>query len=462
MPVLAAGRPNGAVRVTQDMRAVADATRRATTGIGAVSGVVLLAGLLLAALLAGQIARPARRLQAAAQRLATGDLDARAPVEGAAEQQQVALAFNDMAVRLGRLLEAQRSFVADASHQLRTPLTGLRLRLEELRRADPQTAADDADAALAEVDRLSRTVDELLVLSQAGELDAPAEALELQEVLAETVDRWSARAQAQGSTLELDDAEGDPLVVRAAPGDVSRALDVLVENALLYGGRGVSVTLRASPGLVEVLDDGPGPAPGEEEAVFDRFHRGTVDVRVEPTPRVPGSACPSRVNWPGAGAATRTSYAAATRAAHGRLSRFRSMTRSAAPSPMRRSRSRSVLVGLGLLAAGLGFAVGMAVLTTRIASPKIGLRGTPSIGTLAPAARTTTTPRTATTKPPRTTAPPRSATGRSTPAPTQAPAPVPTVTAAPAPTVTPSVGDGDGDDTGRGRGRGRGDGDRDD
>ncbi|WP_372790861.1 ATP-binding protein [Paraconexibacter sp.] len=276
VPVLDAGQPDGAVRLTQDMRAVADATRRATTGIGAVSGVVLLVGLLLAALLAGQIARPTRRLQTAARQLATGDLDARAPVEGAAEQQQVALAFNDMAVRLGRLLEAQRSFVADASHQLRTPLTGLRLRLEELRRADPRTAAEDADAALAEVDRLSRTVDELLVLSQAGERDAPSEDLALHETLAETIDRWNARARAQGSELVLDDATDVPAVVRVPAADLARALDVLVENALLYGGPGVRVTLRSSAGRVEVLDDGPGPAPGEEEAVFERFRRGAV------------------------------------------------------------------------------------------------------------------------------------------------------------------------------------------
>lgn len=277
IPVLRAGRPDGAVRVTQDMAAVSDATRRATTGIAAVSGVVLLVGLALAAVLAAQLARPSRQLQAAAERLAVGDLDARAPTGGAKEQQRVAVAFNDMAVRLGRLLEGQRAFVADASHQLRTPLTGMRLRLEEIRHADvPAAVVQDADAAIAELDRLSRTVDELLVLSQAGEHDAPVETLELHAVLAEVHDRWTAQARARGATLVLEDPEGAPPRGRAAEADLHRALDVLVENALAYGGPGVRVVLRARSGAVEVLDDGPGPAAGEEDRVFERFHRGTA------------------------------------------------------------------------------------------------------------------------------------------------------------------------------------------
>ncbi|PTL60578.1 sensor histidine kinase [Paraconexibacter algicola] len=275
VPVVRAGEPDGAVRITQDTRAVADATTRATTGIAAVSGIVLGAGLLLAAVLAAQLARPSRQLQAAAERLAVGDLQARAPETGAKEQRRVAVAFNDMAVRLGRLLDGQRAFVADASHQLRTPLTGMRLRLEEIRHADvPVAVREDADAAIAELDRLSRTVDELLVLSQAGERDAPAERLSLEAVLAETFDRWSAQAHAQGATLVL--ADGEPVTGVAAEADLHRALDVLVENALAYGGPGVTVTLRARPGAVEVLDDGPGPEPGEEDEVFDRFHRGSA------------------------------------------------------------------------------------------------------------------------------------------------------------------------------------------
>jgi len=275
IPVVRAGRPDGAVRVTQDMEAVSDATTRATTGIAAVSGVVLLVGLLLAAALAAQLARPSRQLQTAAERLAAGDLDARAPVGGAKEQRRVAAAFNDMAVRLGRTLDGQRAFVADASHQLRTPLTGMRLRLEEIRHAEvPPAVREDADAAIAELDRLSRTVDELLVLSQAGERDAPVERLALDAVLAEAHDRWSAQAAARGAELVLE--EGAPVTGRAAEADLHRALDVLVENALAYGGQGVTVTLRARPGAVEVVDDGPGPSPGEEDDVFERFHRGTA------------------------------------------------------------------------------------------------------------------------------------------------------------------------------------------
>lgn len=276
VPVVRDGRTVGAVRVTQAQTAVADATRRATTGIGAVSGIVLLVGLLLAAGLAAQLARPTRRLQAAAQRLATGDLASRAPVEGATEQRRTALAFNDMAVRLGRLLDAQRAFVADASHQLRTPLTGMRLRLEELRHLeDPRAVAGEADAAIAELDRLTRIVDELLVLSQAGERDAPVERLDLRALLAAAEDRWTATAADRGVRLQTAEPPGDaPLEVVAAEPDVERAIDALIENALAYGAAGGELVLRASPGRFEVLDAGPGPAAGEEELVFERFHRG--------------------------------------------------------------------------------------------------------------------------------------------------------------------------------------------
>ena len=105
-----------------------------------------------------------------ARRVAGGELEAQAPLEGSAEQRSLAISFNDMTARMRRLLHSQQDFVADASHQLRTPLTGLRLQLEELRQTaepgDPRVPR--LDAGLAEVDRLSEMVDELLILSRAG------------------------------------------------------------------------------------------------------------------------------------------------------------------------------------------------------------------------------------------------------------------------------------------------------
>ena len=113
--------------------------------------------------------------------MADGDLDARAPVEGSSEQRSLARSFNEMTVRVSRLLKMQRDFVADASHQLRTPLTGLRLQLEELRETTPDDdpRATRLEAGMSEVDRLSQMVDELLVLSRAGEHEQPGSSVDL-------------------------------------------------------------------------------------------------------------------------------------------------------------------------------------------------------------------------------------------------------------------------------------------
>ncbi len=267
LPVLARGTPEGAVRVTQSVDAVKRATRASILGLIAIGGLVLLLGLAAGALIARQIAGPLRRLDIAAERVKDGDLSARAKVEGSEEQRSLATTFNQMTARLERLVEGQREFVADASHQLRTPLSGLRLRLEEARAQsrDPETE-EEIDAALQEVDRLSAMVTELLLLSQAGEADAPAERVDLAD---------AARRAAERFPEGVSTVSGAPVPpVKVARADLDRTLDVLVENALHYGGD--TVTLVPRPGAIDVLDEGPGIDPAELEQVFERFHRGSA------------------------------------------------------------------------------------------------------------------------------------------------------------------------------------------
>jgi two-component system, OmpR family, sensor kinase len=275
VPVLRGGSAVGAVRITQSVSAVQHAVASTVAKLGLVAGTVLLLGLLAGGVIARQIALPLRRLERAARLLAGGDLDARAVEEGSSEQRSLSASFNEMADRVQRMIEAQRDFVADASHQLRTPLTALRLRLEEARAAGASDGlAAELDAGTVEVDRLAAIIDELLVLSRAEDRELQGEMLGVTDAIDRAVQRWQAAAEARGIELRpAGDGTGSAWCARA---DLDRALDVLIENALCYSPAGGEVTLAGGGGRIEVRDRGPGLAAGEEELVFERFHRGSA------------------------------------------------------------------------------------------------------------------------------------------------------------------------------------------
>jgi two-component system, OmpR family, sensor kinase len=283
VPILRAGRPIGAVRVTQSNAAVTDATKTAILRLAALGGIVLLLGVAAGWLIARQTSRPIGRLEEAARRVESGDLDAIAPVEGSTEQRALARSFNSMTGRLGRLLKSQQDFVADASHQLRTPLTGIRLQLEELRDELP---ADDprigeVDAGIREVDRLSAIVNELLILSRAGEREMPADEVRVDAAVDEALGRWQKTANEAGIGLARK-RTGDAGSCRCARSDFDRVLDSLIENAIRYAPSGSEVQVATERGRIEVLDRGPGLEPGEKEAVFERFHRGRAGKQGAP------------------------------------------------------------------------------------------------------------------------------------------------------------------------------------
>jgi signal transduction histidine kinase len=277
VPIIGDGRPAGAVRVTQSVAAVDRAVRRAWLGLALIGLVVLGIGLLIGSLIAGQITRPLRRLDGAARQVAEGDLSIRVAVEGSAEQRSLSQAFNVMTERLERLVRSQRLFVADASHQLRTPLTGLRLRLESVQasRLEREAAADLA-AALAELDRLSQMITELLELSRAGERETTGERVSLADVGARAAVRWSATANERGQRVVAIGEAVDGVPAWISEADADRIADALVENALHYSPDGSEVEIVALPGGLEVRDRGAGLAPGEAERVFERFHRGSA------------------------------------------------------------------------------------------------------------------------------------------------------------------------------------------
>jgi signal transduction histidine kinase len=275
VPILRDGQPAGAVRITQDVDDVDASVRRASVGLVLVAAMVLAIGMAAGLFIARRLSTPLRALEATASEIAAGDLERRAPVAGTEEQVSLAQSFNEMTARLAGALRSQRQFVEDASHQLRTPLSGLQLRLEEARASRlPDDAAHEVDAALKEVDRLSGTVDELLLLSRAGEREVPAERLDLGEVARSAAARWARAAAERGMAVEVDADGAAP--AWSARGDIERALDAVIENALAYSSDGGTVTIAVQAGRVAVLDRGPGFAEGESEQVFERFHRGSA------------------------------------------------------------------------------------------------------------------------------------------------------------------------------------------
>jgi two-component system, OmpR family, sensor kinase len=266
----------GAVRVTQSVAAIDQRVRRDIFGLVGIGLIALAPSLGFAWVLAGTLARPLQRLADTARRVEAGDLEARAEPEGSAEHREVAHAFNDMTERLGKVLEAQQQFVANASHQLRTPLTGLRLRLEAASlKAGPELAAE-LEAAEREVERLARLLTALLTLAREGDRPAAGASASLGAAVEHARERWADRAEQGGHRLVAECR--DEAVAQASEEDVAIVLDNLIENALTYSPGGtVSVECGREDGEVylAVADEGPGLGPGEEQRVFERFARGS-------------------------------------------------------------------------------------------------------------------------------------------------------------------------------------------
>ncbi len=279
VPVASGGEVHGVVRLTYPTHEVDERVNRVWLTLGGVAAVSLLAAGLIAVALARSVTRPLRELQTAATALGAGDLSAHAPDDhGPPEVRALARAFNDTSRRLEELIGAQDAFVADASHQLRTPLTALRLRLENLEADAEPTAADELVAALEEGDRMSRLVDGLLALARADKAAsmATASALDLRALVEERRDTWLPVAEERGVEVVVD--PGPRLRGLATPDRVSQVLDNLLDNALEVSPEGATVRLSvvATPTgpAIHVADQGPGMTPDQRQRAFDRFWQG--------------------------------------------------------------------------------------------------------------------------------------------------------------------------------------------
>ncbi|MEX0984031.1 MAG: HAMP domain-containing sensor histidine kinase [Actinomycetota bacterium] len=266
----------GALRLTRDYGEVDAAIGRTIRGLIVIGAAGVLAGVLIAFALAGSLAGPTQRLASTARRLGAGDLSARAgDIGGAAEVVDLARAFDEMAARLERTVRAQQEFVANASHQLRTPLAGMKLRLEGAIDASEEGSdvRRQAEAADREVDRLAAIVTGLLETANRMEQGRGATE-DLREAANRTLERWHERAMSAGAALSVS---GDPAFVEADRTDLDQILDVVLDNAIAYAPGPISVTTAADArsATIRIRDDGPGIPAAEQERVTERFYRGS-------------------------------------------------------------------------------------------------------------------------------------------------------------------------------------------
>lgn len=276
-PVASGGTVHGALRATVDIGDVTARIHRFWLGLVAIAAVVLATVAVVGWGIARSVTRPIRQLNESAARFASGDLSTTdEPSGGPPEVRALADTLSTMARRLDELLRTQRMFVADASHQLRTPLTALRLRLENLQSTLPSASAAELDAAVDETDRLASLVGDLLQLARAEEHPAVATA-DLARLTADRVDTWTAAAEARDVTLVQGTAV-DAAPVEAVPGAIEQMLDNLLDNAVNAAPGGtVTVTVDAGPArtTVTVADDGPGLTDAEKAEATGRFWRGS-------------------------------------------------------------------------------------------------------------------------------------------------------------------------------------------
>ena len=274
-PVESSGRILGAVRITYPAATLNDAVFDNWLRLGLLSVVVLIAVTVVGIVLARQVTRPVRDLETAALALAEGDLEMRVPDRsGPPELVSLGRTFNEMATRIESLVSSQRAFVANASHQLRTPLTALRLRLDNLEDTAGPDEQAAVQAAIAEIQRLSRIVDGLLAIARSEAESRPLEPVDVAGVARERGETWRPLAREAGIGLEVT----GPAVAWATtvPGAIEQILDNLISNALeaTPGDGAIRVSVRDAGAAWElhVLDDGPGLTRTERERAFDRFY----------------------------------------------------------------------------------------------------------------------------------------------------------------------------------------------
>jgi len=280
VPVFSGSSIVGAVRLTLDKAYIDVVVNRQLAGIGLVALTTLALGALIAIVLSRTLVRGLKELDIAAVAVSRGDFSARAREDlGPAEIRALSQAFNVMASRVGSLMDTQKRFASDASHQLRTPITALMLRLEGLRESVKLNAksTERFDAIESELARLNRLIDGLLALGRSGADEVRRESVDASMVCHERVESWSSLANEAGITVTADIDPG--LTVVAVATAVEQIFDVYLDNALSVTPTGGTIEVRAKtegPSVViSIADEGPGMSDAELSRAFDRFWRAS-------------------------------------------------------------------------------------------------------------------------------------------------------------------------------------------
>ncbi|GAA3062924.1 two-component system sensor histidine kinase DraK [Streptomyces roseofulvus] len=286
-PIEIGARPTGSVirgyaEGERGETAVVEESRSAVTSevgstaliIGAVAGLAVIAAVLLAVRQANRLASPLTDLAETAERLGSGDPRPRHKRYGVPELDRVADVLDASAERIARMLTAERRLAADASHQLRTPLTALSMRLEEVALADDlDTVKEEATIALTQVERLTDVVERLLTNSRDPR-SGSAVAFDIDEVVKQQIEEWRPAYRSAGRAIVRSGKQGMRAI--GTPGAVAQVLAALIENSLMHGGGTVALRTRVigNQSVIEVTDEGPGVPADLGARIFERAVSG--------------------------------------------------------------------------------------------------------------------------------------------------------------------------------------------
>jgi signal transduction histidine kinase len=282
VPILSGADVLGVVRITYPKTVLDKNIQKQMQSLLLAAGVSIAMAIAVALVFARTVSQPLGELRSATDALAAGDLSTTAIESGPRETRQLARSFNSMASRLGGLIDRQLSFAGDASHQLRTPLTALRLRLEqasELVQTQPAVAREHIDEALNETDRLTHLTEQLLHLARSEGAVLEAQVVDVCEIVRDRAEEWQYLADERD--VEILVQAPDDLMISANQLAVREIIDNYMDNALEVATpkSQITLTVLALADAVEIVvsDSGRGMSPDQRERAFDRFWRADVD-----------------------------------------------------------------------------------------------------------------------------------------------------------------------------------------